>query len=1638
MAYQFTNNLNEGVNLDLALIRMPANAAIFIKNLTQNINTNSNAAGESGQNEKIISPLEGNQALSLSGMPSGTNYCVGFFSSEQTNEGYFAVWNSSNNHTVWVISGEDGTVRKVHESSLLPFLLDPAFFYSEGRMTLELISDIDPLSGLESNFKLLVFTNNNVLQCLLDVEASIATNSYTTTYFTASAAFYNPLELIHLGSVLPIKCVKLNDPTAYSPVPDDANRQNLLINSGWQFRIRTWDVWGRPSDWGIISSVYTSLVGGGCISTSNGLPRCVNLCFDAGSPLIKFITVAFRRGVGNDPSGQTETGWEETETFRKYDDFAGVEWYNRPYNPVFTTSGSGITFNAGTNIITYTFCADKGSNPVDPTEAAYTQPGLPRMSSGVASVNKALALSNNAYDFEPIAQAVVDAVDFSVLLPNPTVPGQVPCPAAPLRTIVLYANIYNAYGDFASEPLIKRSYGIVTFGSDAATIPPNTPDCHESAFSLDQVFGDQTNPGFIAYLAGTPFKVIGEWGDYDPVADIFTANPTFLGTGMPHIKMIRFTFVDVPAGRYVVRLASHHATINDGNLQKTSTQVWATCPIGYAQIAFARRIAGFSTPNKEIVVDCSTGNVNLGGLTGTMFVILDLGDGLYSNGIDGYLKEYEGGAPVEMAVVFFHGAMMGTPSNSYGSWFTDHNGYFFMTGSGSGGGAYSGVDLIVNLCTPNVNQVVFSQTSGCGGSTGKMAHGNGLGAGDYWGNFGAWYNEVYVAHAGGVVTTFPAEGRRVIKQKFTVCGQQNIGVPGIPVVMARCQPALTDSSGLATLIAHNRYDYLSVVSPSMASFGADLLPNGAIFPFNADYLTFSQKGGCEWNVCRSCDTAMADVLVDYIDCAGGSVGCTGSQPPRTTCLATLSVQPNGVGIYGVQSGGKYPVAFWVHDLIGRHTSPQIKPGELGYVYIPNLNDTTPTPYPAMALCSLQFTIPRGLFVGLEFTHFTPLVGLNALFSDYISWNADYIQYVDNTGVTNTANPTSIRIYWQSLNEYNKQYNEQTNTAWDFITKSPGQVNDIVQFIMNGDGKFLPSIKGAAVTYNQAGMFFTIDYQPELSGLINGCLFKIIRPKQNNTNVNLPYYEQCLTLDIVNGFLPSGTWTIPYRDSYLLSRSVPVPQLQGQPGPTPPGTTPPNPIEYTSSNLNTDVVKIGYAENNPNINSVMAMAFIDAQTTFPFFFESPSPSDLSQSHLGTPGRVGIPNPYEEQFRVGTEIAVSNPVADKGIVNGIGTYLDANKQAFDRNTYGDITVSLVQQGVLMVICKNDYFITRYNQTQFRVVDGTVLAQNPGDGIFTAPETKIGSNYGVIPANINTIVCFNGMVVFLDNKGHLIFSNFSNAKPVEKDGYQAYLLQKIADVNNQNLLGNGKTYFQGQFDVKTMEYYLTNFNIPDISPATYINTQDQPTLGINETMIFDLEKGTLKGFASFTPEYYGRIPGYYTQRQFLSFKHGVPYIHHNNLAGPFATPPYINFYGVQEIPIITHVINQADKGLLPDKVKRFLYNELYVRASIPEGSGVMPSALFYSDSIISEKGQQSRLLVGRWDLKDGYQCAAFLCDLTTPPDPNQIPQTTTHAILDGNPLQGRYCVVRYKGQVVYSGTYFELTSVVSYFNLLEKSAD
>ena len=128
-AFKYTNDFSKGVNLDLDELRLPSDAVAFLKNITRNVNantaTNVAASDGAGSNKDVGTPLEGNAILPMVSIPSGPNYCIGFYSSEQTNEGYFFLYNAYGNHSIYVVRGDDGTTEKVFEGSVLNFQYAP-------------------------------------------------------------------------------------------------------------------------------------------------------------------------------------------------------------------------------------------------------------------------------------------------------------------------------------------------------------------------------------------------------------------------------------------------------------------------------------------------------------------------------------------------------------------------------------------------------------------------------------------------------------------------------------------------------------------------------------------------------------------------------------------------------------------------------------------------------------------------------------------------------------------------------------------------------------------------------------------------------------------------------------------------------------------------------------------------------------------------------------------------------------------------------------------------------------------------------------------------------------------------------------------------------------------------------------------------------------------------------------------------------------------------------------------------------------------------------------------------------------------------------------------------------------------------
>lgn len=1722
MPQQSKQNFLSGVNLDDSQLRIPTSEnksfAAYLYNMTANVAENPNAEAGAGRNFGVLTPLEGNNIQPFSPVPpgyntplaAGNNYCVGFYSSEQTNQGYAFIWNSNGDHQILVINGDDGSTAVVAQSKLLPFVLNPANFVGEGRCTMLLRSYIDPQTGLESNFKFLIFTINTGIQYAISVDDSANTNTYDPAFFPRfdnTGNLYEPILLLHLGTDTPMSPMHLvpgsvpEQPILVSevtPVPADTQVQNLLLRTGWQFRVKFIDVFGRESVHGIISDMYISVVGGGCITESNTLPRCLQIQFDGGNPLVDYMQIEYRKTIGNDPAGALWTNWLECETITKYVHTPGQRWYNYPANTAY--------YDPTTNVVTYQFCANKGNAEIPTVETDMTECGIPRTSACATVVGTQLMLSNNVRGFQPLDQDMISQIKFTALAPPAS------CPVTPLVEVIVYGVVWKPISNKCSPVYLT---GASTPGQFVWGNFPLSGVCDGSnPFTMCQSFADQANPGWIGYLvgqSGAECAVISEQGYINnttgvwtplPPASAFNTSPSFIyQSGVACPLMQRWIF-KVRAGKYVFRLASHHAKITDSNFKQTSTYAAGRCnlgtvysplfysgmaayqngPLQYASNTIPGDTYPYSGPIKELEIDCSTGSLvyDFRGFNDKILVILDMTDlgatASGGNAVDGYYYESSTGLPIEMNPVYFGvNTSMGSPSggDSFGSFYTDHNGYFF----GYGMGAIS-VYLPSNYCDGNGEVLVFHLNNIFGGSSdyGLFYHGDGsqghpsgadpslFGSG-CTSVYGYWYNRVY-ASGTAIMPTYPDSARRYINYEVDLC--DGGGAPGIPIVMTKGMYKSTNASGKVEIVAHNRYKYSvpSYASGQLPFTGNNTIASYGTAPSNGDYLIISQRAGCSWYKCGSCTVySLPDVQVTYQACV-----IPPCPPPhcRIFDAGLQKVNIFGVNIKGVQTGGVYPVGFVLFDELGRHTFVQdLESGATGLggsVIIPNLNDPT---YQTFNLYQLAITV-SATFAAPGFSKISFVVAPNTAFTDYASWAADWIQYVDDTGQDNTVEPTSIRVYYQSMNEYAKNYNYTTNNVWQFQTtgtstnggQATPNVGDVIQFIMNGDGTWIDTVVSSSIVFNEAGSFFTISYLPELAGLQNGCLFRVIRPAtQQNVNV---YYEQCLVLDLdANGQIDSSLWGVtiplPYYDSYMLQRTIPVPVMGAlistvtggvsvqSVGSQPyeiifPGDNPILPLAYTDSGTGTTGTST-YSTNNPNLNHVIIMTSQDLLTYFPFMFESPSPSDFWGSHISNRGRVFFANPNECQKRIGTEVALSDRISDRGLLNNMSYFEPENVFVFDYNTWGQIFSVLTEVSICLFVCEKDHFMTTYGTTQLQSdpISGNVTSKKTF-GPFQQPDRKAGTNYGLSLNNYNSLRRYAGTVRWLDDSGVLVKNNFSVSTGEYNTGFIGWIKQMAAQVKQLNIDQslNGITYWVAGIDPKTFEYYLTTFNL---NQNLYINTSNAPVPiidTINQTLVIDLESGILKGFSPFTPEFYGLIPSYYSQTQFLSFQGGQPWLHHNsNIIVPWG-----NFYGTQCPCYVTVVVNEGS-----EKPKRFLACELYVRTTVQGTAGTEPTVLFFASqgSIITEKGQKSQIppFVSAtsttwqqfWNIADGFQSAAFLCDEATFADPN-LPLTAN--LIDGNPLQGRWMQATFVTHPDYDGSYFELSAVNTYFDFIEKAAD
>lgn len=1497
------------INTDLHPSYCGPNLARFIKNLAYSVEDTSGASNSkdarSGSYKTLqsVKPYVENFTL-----PDGYNHFIGGLKVDELRQVFAFIYNENGNHTIYRLNGVDGTYDIVRQTPDFNFQLDPRYFIHQGGSYLQIVTVTDPDTGLQKNRTFLMFTDGFNSQRFLCVEDSIDTNGFDSSIFPYFKGNYDRGVFINMGVATPKDCITVNEVARTDA--DAALNNNLLFNT-WQFRVKYIDVWGRPSEHGIISNMYVPGIND-CIGASSGLPRCLNLVFPAPDPTIDKVQVEYRNCI--------DDTWYISDTLFLYNGSPLGQWWKRARN---TTATANFTYDGASGNLTYTFCRDHECQPVPTNETARVSNPLPRTSQAIAKVGDFINLGNNKDGFDPFSQDLLDKISVTVEPPENVAIGT--------STITIYIPIWNE-GLGTLRAVFKNGTTNYEWGD-------NDPS-HGGAARYLQYFINPQQSGFGGYLVGTGNYVISTQWYLDANGDLVEdVNKQGLALSPRGIIFQKFVFTNIPKGNYVFRLFSHQTdpAINP-SYTATSTTVWGLCSFNSSSwtIGIENRM-----PSQELLISTCNGDYDTL-KDNKILVIADLAYGATEVGAGfgryetnkvsiGYWFETNKNGfsqfPMELLKV--------TGSQGYNSGITDHNGFFWFATRGNG-------RSYAFTFTYKCNQVRYNLGQGGDGIRVlpdliiDQLESNG------------WFPWADYASTDGI--TGKSCNRVLIKGKVVLTGS-NIPVPNVTIVLTRGQFAATDANGNFTVVAHDdntntsgtRNDNLVLASGTCAYTA----PDGGCIPIQAVTIV----------KCNSCAYRELDV--------------------KTIVIQYLTGR-------GLLSGGTYGVATEGWDFLGRPTFAE----PIKYITIPTINESQ-----VIGPTKIRVDIAPDAVFPPETTYITFSMTEETTIETYIDWIVDKVDFVDNTGAVNLVAPTQIKIYYASLNEYNKQNNFNTTTNWSSLETLPGTTtqtpytHDVVYFYLNGDGKYYTTAISALIKYDQTGVYFLIDYIESLAGLLPNALIRLVRPKVC-TGIE-GYFESCTVVNISNRSATQNKFYLNVFDTYYNFRQIPVPVFVN---PTNTNTTSSTVKQVVNADGSTTTVTQSTNDTITQINE---------PRTFGFPFESNSPSNFWGSGCYNQGRSFAKNPFEAVVYNIDRISISGALSTNGVLNYLNYFDDARMVDFNATKINGIVAILPETALVLIVGQDDFFIVGFSDSLARGLEDGTISTGGTENAYGQPQGKIGSNYGCKLMDKNTIYKYKGLVQYLDtNECAIIQNNYQDGKPFTETGADSIIKTKIKWVQDYNNKNPNQRYFTGVVNPASNEYIITD---KVIKSKSFVNTLRDYDFTQQETFAFGLFSRLFRATYGFTPDGYASLEGDISDRQLFSFINGIPHKHYNTNSDD---------YGV----IYGQVVNRSLRIVVsvesPAKKKPLSLN-IYCK-----------QGTYFSDYIYTETGQLSRILLSQFLQAQFGFYAPFLCDINTPPNPDGQP---INSIMDGDILVGTWMEVNLVGDPKFDNQYTELESIV-----------
>lgn len=531
-----------------------ADECFFLLNHERALNSDGSKRGSLGKG----SPMVANRIACEMEQPAGENYTIGKYYSVLTNELYSWIYNGNNINYIQRING-DGECEVVYHGCLR-LSASPKNSIEPWRAYLKL----DKLCANRHGKALVWVDGTDEDIGMIDVDASIATDSFTTPFFDICP---DPCQLIKMCVPDPCGCLS----GEFVPwILADAGKSNFITDVGIKLSYRHIYYDGRASIWSEPTKPFYQDTRG-CFDTSDGFPRCIKLRVPVGNPLVDKIEI----GVLKNGSFSR---YDVIEKYKKYNSTQQF-WYERTLSEEVQSSYSPIDCS-----FDYLFCNDKQCEPISIEEFNRVFNPSPREPQGFFPIglsnqrDTALAFYNYKQGNCPIDKFEIDKFDININCPTDTCQTE-------YTKVIAYAIVHNRAHN--------RNQPIFRLGGSAANTPDDTSDTayfgglnKVGSGSLELGHGQNFREkvrNFIAYSEGTEYwdemkqwkadpglVNIEEWGTLAHFNDNFERNRwrRAIDSGQFFYQKME---LKVPKGtKGFLRLTSHQSI---GNEQNKSTFV---------------------------------------------------------------------------------------------------------------------------------------------------------------------------------------------------------------------------------------------------------------------------------------------------------------------------------------------------------------------------------------------------------------------------------------------------------------------------------------------------------------------------------------------------------------------------------------------------------------------------------------------------------------------------------------------------------------------------------------------------------------------------------------------------------------------------------------------------------------------------------------------------------------------------------------------------------------------------------------------------------------------------------------------------------------------------------------------------------